>query len=263
MGSDDWGSCSDNEDYLQDRNEDDDEEDCYSSGFLSKLQFRKDISKARWVDDLAMAEVVEKRGKMWVTMGIVRNGNTYCSIEETLFLIEIGALHVLDGNDIHLSLKELYEKLSNGKSGCYWELFEVYKHLRSLGYVVGRHGIPWSVKGQQIKSGTCSLEGSQESNEMLEMEPKDENSVIELFNNMQITDVSPAFNVYLPNSKFRKSSPGDPSFVLYISRCSPPSRVEIEALERKHGAIPFKFCHVENGRVSFFSFAKTELPVFP
>ncbi|XWS66318.1 hypothetical protein CRYUN_Cryun05aG0189500 [Craigia yunnanensis] len=229
MDTEDWESCSENEGYLQDRNEDDDEENCYSSGFLSKLQFRKDISKALWVDDLAMAEVVEKKGKMWVTMGIVRSGNTYCSIEETLFLIEIGALHLLDEMGICLSFKEVYEKLSYEKSGCFWELFE----------------------------------GSQERNESLEKESKDKNSIIELFNNMQIIEVSPAFDVFLPNSKFRKSSPGDPSFLLYLSRGSPPSQVEIEALERKHGAIPLKFCHVENGHVSFFSFGRVELAVLP
>ncbi|XP_022744097.1 tRNA-splicing endonuclease subunit Sen54 isoform X1 [Durio zibethinus] len=261
MDTEDWESCSDNEVYLQDRNEDDDdEENCYSSGFLSKLQFRKDISKALWVDDLAMAEVVEKKGKMWVTMGIVRSGNTYCFIEETLFLIEIGALHLLDEKGICLSLKEVYEKLSCEKSGCFWELFEVYRHLKSLGYVVGRHGIPWSVKGQKVKAG---IQGNQERNELLEMESKGKNSIMELFNNMQIIEVSPAFDVFLPNSKFRKSSPGDPSFVLYLSRGSPPSRVEIETLERKHGAIPLKFCQVENGRISFFSFGKVELAVLP
>ncbi|KAE8718017.1 hypothetical protein F3Y22_tig00110020pilonHSYRG00455 [Hibiscus syriacus] len=180
--------------------------------------YNLDISNARWIDDLAMAEVVEKKGKMWVTTGTIRNVNTYCSIEETVFLVEIGALHVLDRNGMYLSLKELYEKLSDGKSGCNWEVFEVYRNLKSLGYVVGRHGIPWSVKGQKIKSGTCSLESSQESNELLEMEQENKNSIIELFNNMRITEVTPAFHVYLPNSKFRKSSPGDPNFILCMSR---------------------------------------------
>ena len=133
-------------------------------------------------------------------------------------MIEIGALYLLDEKGIGLSLKEVYEKLSYEKSGCFWELFEVYRHLKSLGYVVGRHAIPWSLKGQKIKAGTCLLQGSKERNELLEMESKDKNSMIELFNNMQIIEVSPAFDVFLPNSKFRKSSPGDPSFVLYLSR---------------------------------------------
>ncbi|OMO51043.1 hypothetical protein CCACVL1_30039 [Corchorus capsularis] len=263
MDAEDWESCSDNEVYFQDTNKDDDEENYYSSAFLSKLQFRKDISKARWIDDLAMAEVVEKRGKMWVTMGISRSGKTYCSIEETLFLIEIGALHLLDEKGKCISLMEVYEKLSVEKSGCCWELFEVYKHLKSLGYVVGRHGIPWSVKSVKTISQTCSLQGCEEKKELLEMEPKDKSSIVELFASMQINEVNPAFDVYLPNSKFRKSSPGAPSFVLCLSRGNPPSRVEIEAIETKHGGIPLKFCHVENGRVSFFSFDKAELAVLP
>ncbi|XVF31297.1 hypothetical protein REPUB_Repub16aG0133800 [Reevesia pubescens] len=201
------------------------------------------------------------------TAGLIHSGNeileTFKYYPDVRFLIEIGALHLLDEKGICLSLNEVYEKLSDVNSGCYWELFEVYRHLKSLGYVVGRHGIPWSVKGQKIKAGTCSLQGSQERNELLEMESKDKNSIIELFDNMQITEVSLAFDVYLPNSKFRKSSPGDPSFVLYLSRGSPPSRVEIDALERKHGSIPLKFCQVENERVSIFSFGKVELAVLP
>ncbi|KAL2952678.1 hypothetical protein AAZX31_19G124100 [Glycine max] len=62
--------------------------------------------------------------------------------------------------------------------------------------------------------------------------------------------------------RFRKSSPGDPSFLLYLSR-GHPSRAEIEALERQCGGIPLKICLATEGRVSFFSFDKVELPVLP
>jgi len=39
-----------------------------------------------------------------------------------------------------------------------------------------------------------------------------------LFGKLQINYLRPDFDVYLPNSRFRKSSPGDPSFLLYLSR---------------------------------------------
>ncbi|RZC20498.1 hypothetical protein D0Y65_007068, partial [Glycine soja] len=62
--------------------------------------------------------------------------------------------------------------------------------------------------------------------------------------------------------RFRKSCPGDPSFLLYLSR-HPPSRAEIEAHEKQCGGIPLKICRVREGRVNFFSSDKVELPVLP
>ncbi|CBI29808.3 unnamed protein product, partial [Vitis vinifera] len=251
--------ASDSEIYLQDAN--DEEEHYYTSSSISKLQFRKDVSKAIWNDAMRMAEVVEMKGKMWTTTGMLHSGKIYCSIEETLFLAELGALHLLDDNDVPISLKGIYDKVSQGKCGCCWESFEAYRHLKSLGYIVGRHGIPWTSKGAK----TCldSHQGTPEGNSRTDEGSEEENSTIELVNNMHITEVKLLFDVYLPNSKFRKSSPGDPSFVLCLTRGHPPLKTEIEDLERRCGSIPFKFFHVSHGRVSFFSFNRVELPVLP
>ncbi|CAI9779500.1 unnamed protein product [Fraxinus pennsylvanica] len=160
-GKNDWGS--DSEGYLDDLVDD---ELCYSSGDIPKLQFRKDVSKARWIEDLGMAEVLERKGKMWNTTGIVRDGKLYCSIEETLFLAEIGALHILHGEDTYLSLKDLYERVAKGTDGhgCSWESLEVYRHLKALGYIVGRHGIPWTSRSTKTNSiaenGASELDGT-------------------------------------------------------------------------------------------------------
>lgn len=138
------------------------------------------------------------------------------------FLAEIGALYLLDNNDLCLPLKEIYEKIANEKSGCSWELFEVYRHLKSLGYIVGRHGVPWIVKipkGRDINitSDPVSLQVTPKRHGVMEVEPKEESSLVALFDNIQINEVRPVFDVYLPNRKFKKSCPGDPSFLLYLT----------------------------------------------
>lgn len=106
----------------------------------------------------------------------------------------------------------MYKKISDEKNRCSWEHFHAYKHLKSLGYVVRRHGIPWSLKGVESNSESftpqCPLEN------VVDLKSDDNMSIIEMFSRMQIEEVKPVYDVYLPNSKFRKSSPGDPSFVL-------------------------------------------------
>ncbi|TXG70324.1 hypothetical protein EZV62_005259 [Acer yangbiense] len=111
------------------------------------------------------------------------------------FLAEIGALLLLVDDDTSLS------------------------HLKSLGYIIGRHGVPLTMKvskgkGVNDTGDFVSLQGIPERNGVMDIELREESSVIDLFNNLQIHEVRLVFDVYLPNSKFKKSSPGDPSFVL-------------------------------------------------
>ncbi|QCD97394.1 tRNA-splicing endonuclease [Vigna unguiculata] len=255
-----WG-CSSSEDsddevYLQ--NASDEEELGFSSVSIPKLQFRNVKSKSCWNEEMGMGEVIEKNGKMWITTGIVRSGKIYSSIEETLYLMELGALQLLENSGRSISLAEMYEKVAGGKSGCCWELFEVYRHLKSLGYIIGRHGVLWSLKSIKSSHRPAALEITEERKELVDM-----GSVQRLLSELRVNDLRPDFDVYLPNSRFRKSSPGDPIFSLYLSRGHPPSRTEIEALEKQCDGIPLKICLVTEGRVSFFSFDKVDLPVLP
>ncbi|RWR94988.1 tRNA-splicing endonuclease [Cinnamomum micranthum f. kanehirae] len=235
-----------------------------SPGFIPKLQFRKDVSKARWDEDMGMAEVTENKGGMWRTTGIIRGGKLYCLLEEILFSAERGALILLDANDAALSLTDIYEKVAKDKNGCSWESFEVYRHLKSLGYIINRYGLPWTLKINKSCCNSKCSEGTLDSDDASKPNREDESSsILCQLKEMRINEMMPNFDVYLPNSKFRKSAPGNPSFILYLLSDDPPSKAEIQVLEAECKGIPLKFCHLEHGRVSFFSFDKVELPFLP
>lgn len=254
-------ACSSDDDvgFFDDPNDD---ENCYPAGDMPKLQSRFVISKARWRGDLGMAEVVEKKGKLWVTTGITRNGKLFCTMEETLYLVEIGALQVSDDDDAPLVLRDVYKKTSQARNGnLEWDSFEVYKNLKGLGYIVGRHGIPWSMKA--VKVDPINIHETSLLGNRVNDDPGDSKLITEMLNDLQIKATRPIFDVYSPNSKFKKSSPGSPCFMVYLSGGYPSSAKEINELEDYCGGIPFRICKVEHGRVSFFCWRKVELPVLP
>lgn len=124
------------------------------------------------------------------------------------YLSEIGELQILgDKDDTVIPLKDLYEKIAEEKSGCCWENYEAYKYLKSLGYIIGRHGVPWTSKDAAAVSTPTGEEESACAGD----------TVTKLLGDMQICEARAVFDVYLPNSRFKKSSPGEPSFVACFS----------------------------------------------
>ncbi|KNA17084.1 hypothetical protein SOVF_081910 [Spinacia oleracea] len=250
-----------------------------------ELQFRSVVLKACWKDETGMAEVMNHKGNLLQTMGINRNGKIYLSIEETLFLVQIGELLLVDDKDTTITLSEVYPKVAEEKSGCSWEGFKIYQHLKSLGYIVGRVGIPWSQ--ESIKNCTMVLEDTSETDNVTQFIFA-RTSIVQPLNNLQLNEANPlseddlpnkfkktfpeeskfvvhlpVYEVYLSNSQFEKTCPGDPNFVVYPTSGHPPSQSDIKELERQSNGLPLKVGHIDEGRVSLFSFDKVELPVLP
>ncbi|XBH71073.1 hypothetical protein VPH35_098592 [Triticum aestivum] len=42
-------------------------------------------------------------------------------------------------------MEEIYGKIAGGSYGCSRLAFQAYKHLKLLGYIVGRYGVPWTM----------------------------------------------------------------------------------------------------------------------
>lgn len=111
-----------------------------------------------------------------------------------------------------LSVAELLQKLAEPSIGCTFKYFAAYKRLKLLGYIVGRHNIPWTMKGT---NGCHSRQHSNENHQdNVNEKGEDIATVSLLLNNLLVNEIKPVFDVYLSNSKFRKSSPGSPDFIL-------------------------------------------------
>lgn len=320
----DWGVSADLSDSDYDADDFDEElQSLYFSDCVPKLQFRKDVSVARWDGKKGMAEVIVRKGRMWSTTGIVRKEKLFCHIEEIMFMAEHGALLMLEG-DASLSMEDIYSLLAEENYGCTWDYYQAYCHLKGLGYIVGRHNCPWTLKSDEYKPMPCCLSSSEDqghnyeddaisvdlskgnncfrSNSTLstsedkQMFLKDgecsstflqatscihSSSRVEeslslscALENLSISKGSSdsehhqqglklVFDVYLPNTKFKKSAPGIPEFILCIARDCPPNKNEVQALQLLCGKVPLKFASAECGRVSFFSFDSVKLPVLP
>jgi len=91
----------------------------------SRVQFRRRnvASRARWVEEAGAGEVVESKGKLWLTTGVTRGSKLCYNVEEIGFLVEKGALILLNDKDEMIGIEAIYEKIAGGKYGCSWDAF--------------------------------------------------------------------------------------------------------------------------------------------
>ncbi|XBI82409.1 hypothetical protein VPH35_091099 [Triticum aestivum] len=197
----------------------------------SRVQFRNVASRARWVEEAGAAEVLDNKGKLWLTTGIARAASS-----TTMFLAKRGALVLLDDKDETVGMEDIYGKIATGSYGCSWDAFQAYRHLKLLGYIVGRYDIPWTMK--QFRSGDVtnspvSMDGTSQSFGKANGACND---ITKLLEGMRIEGMYPSFKVHLPNSKFKKSSQES---LVFLDK--PPSRDELETVENKFDGISLKF----------------------
>ncbi|KAI3992811.1 hypothetical protein MKX01_021406 [Papaver californicum] len=186
------------------------------------------------------------------------------SVSSYRFMAELGALVLVNSDDMVLSLGDMYAMLTERKNGCSWDSFKAHEHLKSLGYIVVRHGIQWTLKkDKQHCSTPTGVRDSKDSDGVSICGLEEEFSITNGLRDMHFkNEAKPAFDVYLPNNKFKKSSPGEPDFVVYVAReDDPPLKAEIEDLNTRCKGVALMVCQVESCRVSLFSFKKVETAV--
>uniref|UniRef100_R7W9W8 tRNA-splicing endonuclease subunit Sen54 N-terminal domain-containing protein n=1 Tax=Aegilops tauschii TaxID=37682 RepID=R7W9W8_AEGTA len=119
---------------------------------LEEGEIRNMASLARWVEEGGAAEVLDNKVKLWQAVVQCR-GDRYFNLQSEAcwviklcrFLVERGALVLLNDKDVTIAMEEIYGKIAGGSYGCSRLAFQAYKHLKLLGYIVGRYGVPWTM----------------------------------------------------------------------------------------------------------------------
>eukprot|EP00897_Mesotaenium_endlicherianum_P010702 jgi/Mesen1/9660/ME000671S09007 len=131
-----------------------------------RLVQTKEISVARWLPREGVAEVLLQRTRMWTSIGVTRGSRLLCNVEETLYCMERGSLVLLLGEghaERQASVQHVYglllqhqhhqqqqeqrqeqQQQQRPAGGCTCEEYSAFAHLRRLGYIVGRHAVPWT-----------------------------------------------------------------------------------------------------------------------
>nr|XP_004655737.2 tRNA-splicing endonuclease subunit Sen54 [Jaculus jaculus] len=93
---------------------------------------------AEWRPDDGFVELKSPAGKFWQTMGFSEQGKQRLHPEEALYLLECGSIQLFY-QDLPLSIQEAYQLLlSETEDALTFLQYQVFSHLKRLGYVVRR-----------------------------------------------------------------------------------------------------------------------------
>ncbi|XP_060063341.1 tRNA-splicing endonuclease subunit Sen54-like [Ylistrum balloti] len=95
------------------------------------------LVKGEWNKDRQLVELEREMGKFWTYMGFVDSSRKWLFPEEALFLMETNTL-VVNYKGLPISIQQAYTAFL-GTVALTTECYQVYSHLRRLGYVVLRH----------------------------------------------------------------------------------------------------------------------------
>ncbi|XP_036012952.1 tRNA-splicing endonuclease subunit Sen54 isoform X3 [Mus musculus] len=91
---------------------------------------------AEWKPEEGFVELTSPAGKFWQTMGYSEEGRQRLHPEEALYLLECGSIQLFY-QDLPLSIQEAYQLLLTEDTLSFLQ-YQVFSHLKRLGYVVRR-----------------------------------------------------------------------------------------------------------------------------
>jgi tRNA-splicing endonuclease subunit Sen54 len=100
-------------------------------------------------------------------------------------MVEQGTLELRSGGR-GMNQEEAYCLLATPAYGSSWNAYQVFGQLKKFGYIVGRHGVPWTLQ---------------------ENLAKDESKASLTREKLELT-----FDVHKPSGQFQKAKPGEPAF---------------------------------------------------
>lgn len=267
----------------------------YSALSGTRAHTSKNHCTATWINEIRLARVEQAKGGHFMSMGRADSfGTIWLYPEELLYLVERGSLECFFPQGLQMSLQAVYACAITNDSEL--ETYQIYSHLRKIGFIAQRHSALDPVKtelpdssnwlsymsnwGKFLKWHRNSVyrNYSEVFRDLNEKAPKtfpfDRNAQAD----SESSNWRVQFNVWKPGVNFKKSDPGPPDYhvaVVSARSTAMPNFLETEALlagaisnakystqpfmhKLKDGKISILLAVVDCGVVSFFKIAQVD-----